>query len=79
MTGKCYNKEMSNVVNKYINPLICIQLSTKIAAMEEASLDPKSWQMSGEITSKMRPENSLLEEHVTFEHTTRLGKIYSCW
>lgn len=42
--------------------------------MEEVSLKEKSWQMSGEVTSSLRPENSLLEEHVMFDHTTRLRK-----
>lgn len=42
--------------------------------MEEVSLKEKSWQMSGEVASTLRPENSLLEEHVMFDHTTRLRK-----
>ncbi|XP_033750394.1 U3 small nucleolar ribonucleoprotein protein MPP10-like [Pecten maximus] len=51
------------------------KLKQKIAQMEDASLEQKSWQLKGEITSASRPENSLLEEHLGFEHTTKLAPV----
>ncbi|XP_041362617.1 U3 small nucleolar ribonucleoprotein protein MPP10-like [Gigantopelta aegis] len=51
------------------------KLKTKIAEMEDASLVEKPWQLSGEITAQARPENSLLEEYVQFEHTTRQAPV----
>ena len=44
--------------------------------MEAGMLVQKPWQMSGEITAGKRPENSLLQENLDFEYTTRLGKCY---
>jgi U3 small nucleolar RNA-associated protein MPP10 len=41
-----------------------------IKRLEEANLDKKSWQLMGESTASQRPTNSLLEEHVSFEHTS---------
>ena len=36
-------------------------------------LNPKPWQLTGEIEGQKRPENSLLEEYLQYERTTRLG------
>ncbi|KAK7480019.1 hypothetical protein BaRGS_00028752 [Batillaria attramentaria] len=47
------------------------KLRRQIAAMEDASLQEKPWQMAGEVGATLRPENSLLEEHVSFDHTSR--------
>ena len=35
-----------------------------------ANLLDKPWQMRGEVTAKDRPENSLLQEDLVFEHVT---------
>ena len=35
-------------------------------------LDPKPWQLNGEIDGQKRPENSLLEEYLQYDRTTRL-------
>ncbi|CAG2102215.1 unnamed protein product [Medioppia subpectinata] len=46
-------------------------LNEKISKQERLNLMSKSWQMRGEISSEKRPENSLLEEHLHFDHTSR--------
>ncbi|XP_066925619.1 U3 small nucleolar ribonucleoprotein protein MPP10-like [Clytia hemisphaerica] len=46
------------------------EISKKISKLEEANVSAKPWQLLGETTSKTRPVNSLLEEHVTFDHTS---------
>lgn len=35
-------------------------------------LDSKPWQLTGEIEGQKRPENSLLEEYLQYDRTTRL-------
>lgn len=37
-------------------------------------LSGKAWQLTGEIEAQKRPENSLLEEYLQFDRTTRLRK-----
>ena len=49
------------------------RLKKKIHTIEDELIADKSWQMKGEITGIVRPENTLLEEDVTFEHLTRQG------
>jgi len=46
------------------------QMQKKIARLEEENLAEKPWQLSGEALAKARPMNSLLEEFVSFEHTS---------
>ena len=41
--------------------------------MEEVAVQEKPWQLKGEASAAIRPENSLLQEDVDFEHTTRQG------
>lgn len=53
---------------------ICLQLKEKIDKLEKANLAKKPWQMSGETGGNVRPVNSLLEEDVSFDHTTTAGK-----
>ena len=45
-------------------------MDRKIKRLEEANLAKKPWQLLGESTSKHRPMNSLLEEHVSYDHTS---------
>lgn len=35
-------------------------------------MNPKSWQLTGEVTSKERPKNSLLDVHLDFNAATKL-------
>jgi len=46
------------------------QMMKKIEKLEAENLSEKPWQMSGEALAKARPMNSLLEEYVSFDHTT---------
>lgn len=63
---------MSSVLNFLRN---CVfQMSKKIKSLEEALLEEKPWQLKGEVTGQKRPENSLLEETVLFDHAVRMGK-----
>ncbi|ESO92353.1 hypothetical protein LOTGIDRAFT_120798, partial [Lottia gigantea] len=47
-------------------------LKKQITKLEVSNLASKPWQMSGEVGSTLRPENSLLEEHLQFDHTTKM-------
>lgn len=54
--------------------ITCIlQMSKKIEELEKAAVGEKPWQLSGEVTAQARPENSMLEEDVEFEQTSRSG------
>ena len=55
-------------------PYFRLQLKEKIEKLEKANLAQKPWQMSGEAGGNIRPINSLLEEDVSFDHTTTTGK-----
>lgn len=47
------------------------QMDKYIARLEATSLENKSWQMSGETSSRFRSENSLLEEDLIYDHVSR--------
>ncbi|KAM9410476.1 U3 small nucleolar ribonucleoprotein MPP10 [Pholidichthys leucotaenia] len=49
------------------------KMSQKIEELEKAALAEKPWQLSGEVTAKTRPENSMLEEDVEFEQASRMA------
>ncbi|XP_070543111.1 U3 small nucleolar ribonucleoprotein protein MPP10-like [Ptychodera flava] len=51
------------------------KLRQKIDQLEEANLAEKPWQLMGETSASKRPDNSLLEEHVEFDHTTRPAPV----
>uniref|UniRef100_A0A1A7WY93 U3 small nucleolar ribonucleoprotein protein MPP10 n=1 Tax=Iconisemion striatum TaxID=60296 RepID=A0A1A7WY93_9TELE len=49
------------------------KMSQKIQDLEKAALAEKPWQLLGEVTAQTRPENSMLEEDVEFDQTSRLA------
>lgn len=51
------------------------RLKNKIAKMEDSMLENKAWQMKGEVRGESRPQNSLLENTLEFESTTRPAPI----
>lgn len=48
-------------------------MNEKIASLEKQLLEKKPWQLQGEVTAQKRPENSLLEETLHFDHAIRMG------
>ena len=50
-----------------------VNLKKQIAALEQSNIATKSWQLSGETSASVRPQNSLLEEVLQFDHTTAPG------
>ncbi|NWH81856.1 MPP10 protein, partial [Piaya cayana] len=51
------------------------KMSKKIQSLEEQLLEEKPWQLKGEVTAQKRPENSLLEETVLFDHAVRMAPV----
>ncbi|NXA90410.1 MPP10 protein, partial [Melanocharis versteri] len=51
------------------------KMSKKIKSLEEVLLEEKPWQLKGEVTGQKRPENSLLEETVLFDHAVRMAPV----
>ncbi|XP_032846087.2 U3 small nucleolar ribonucleoprotein protein MPP10 [Tyto alba] len=51
------------------------KMSKKIKSLEEQLLEEKPWQLKGEVTGQKRPENSLLEETVLFDHAVRMAPV----
>ncbi|CAF2741219.1 unnamed protein product [Rotaria sp. Silwood2] len=52
-----------------------IQLKRQIKSIEKDMLSTKPWQLTGEIDGHKRPENSLLEEYLQYDRTTRLPPV----
>ncbi|KAK2492671.1 hypothetical protein MC885_002218 [Smutsia gigantea] len=48
------------------------KMNEKIASLEKELLEKKPWQLQGEVTAQRRPENSLLEETLHFDHAVRM-------
>jgi U3 small nucleolar RNA-associated protein MPP10 len=50
-------------------------MQKKIASLEEANMAPRPWQLLGEVTGVKRPQGSLLEVHLDFEHATKIQPL----
>ncbi|KAL1411001.1 U3 snoRNP protein [Vanrija albida] len=51
------------------------ELAAQIAELEQEAIGPKDWTLLGEATSRARPENSLLEEHLDFEQVQKVVPV----
>ncbi|XP_015666482.1 U3 small nucleolar ribonucleoprotein protein MPP10 [Protobothrops mucrosquamatus] len=51
------------------------KMSEKIKSLEEELLKEKPWQLKGEIAGQRRPENSLLQEMLLFDHAVRMAPM----
>ncbi|XP_007948092.1 U3 small nucleolar ribonucleoprotein protein MPP10 [Orycteropus afer afer] len=51
------------------------KINEKIASLEKELLEKKPWQLQGEVTAQKRPENSLLEETLHFDHAVRMAPV----
>ncbi|XP_004372690.1 U3 small nucleolar ribonucleoprotein protein MPP10 [Trichechus manatus latirostris] len=51
------------------------KMNEKIASLEKELLEKKPWQLLGEVTAQKRPENSLLEETLHFDHAIRMAPV----
>ncbi|XP_025908523.1 U3 small nucleolar ribonucleoprotein protein MPP10 isoform X2 [Nothoprocta perdicaria] len=51
------------------------KMSAKIRSLEEELLEEKPWQLKGEVSGQKRPENSLLEETLLFDHAVRMAPV----
>ena len=50
-------------------------MKKRVKALEEHNIADKPWQLLGEISDRLRPENSLLQDHLDFEHTSQPGQL----
>lgn len=51
------------------------RLQTRIEELERQAISEKPWQLKGEIAGPNRPQNSLLEEFVEFDFTSRPAPV----
>ena len=51
------------------------RLARKISRLEEEALGEKAWQMAGEVSAPVRPENSLLSDHLEYDSAARAAPV----
>lgn len=51
------------------------RLAKKISRLEENAVGAKPWQMGGEVAAPIRPENSLLAEHLEYDTAARHAPV----
>lgn len=56
---------------------VLLQMAEKIEELEKNALSEKPWQLMGEVSAQTRPENSMLEEDVTFDQASRMGEFHT--
>jgi U3 small nucleolar RNA-associated protein MPP10 len=62
---KMYNKDTDGLQENY--DYINENVTQTIDEIEQKMMDKKKWHMKGEVTSKQRPKNSLLENYLDFQ------------
>ncbi|XP_030621485.1 U3 small nucleolar ribonucleoprotein MPP10 [Chanos chanos] len=67
------SKNASNVENKSPFEKRQEKMAEKIDKLEKDALAEKPWQLTGEVTAQTRPENSMLEQDVTFDQASRMA------
>ena len=70
----CLCEYKSNYLMLFL--ILIFQLKRHIEELEEQNLKTKPWQLSGEVGAGARPENSLLEEHLDFDHNSKPRKVF---
>lgn len=66
--------DSDNEIPKSTFELRQVRLQKKIEEIEENAISEKPWTLQGEISADSRPQNSLLEEIVEFDLTSKPGK-----
>uniref|UniRef100_A0A2K5YH58 U3 small nucleolar ribonucleoprotein protein MPP10 n=1 Tax=Mandrillus leucophaeus TaxID=9568 RepID=A0A2K5YH58_MANLE len=69
------NKDDDEIAEEETEELNISEMNEKIASLEKELLEKKPWQLQGEVTAQKRPENSLLEETLHFDHAVRMAPV----
>lgn len=65
------NTKKEEVEEEYVNK----DMISRIDKIEDQMMNTKTWQMTGEVLSKERPLNSLLEVHLDFNVASKLPPL----
>jgi len=67
--------ELDDEVPKSSHEIAKERLDKKISRLEEVAVGEKPWQMGGEVAAPVRPENSLLAEHLEYDTAVRHAPV----
>jgi len=67
--------EENDEVPKSSHEIAQERLDKKISRLEEVAVGEKPWQMGGEVAAPVRPENSLLSEHLDYDTAVRHAPV----